>query len=160
MSEHPDPARLRSPGSVRERKEILLHVRRCPTCTRRLAEEDPVGLFSLLALREFDGASLETVSRKVGSSIRQARPSLLEAWRERGLPRFLPLAAAAAAAFAFLLLGNLGSPVQRQESDVALHTSGERADVHVTETPGPAQVVDLTVGQTQVVMIFAAEIEL
>lgn len=157
MSGHPD---LRTARSESERRECLRHLATCVECRTSFAGDDPSALFALLALREPRADALEEVSRSVAAGLAAERRSVLDAWRERGLPRLLPAAVAASAALAFVLAGLLGpvppgpNPPEFASADV------RRADVRVTETGGPAQVVDLTVGDTQVVMIFAAEIDL
>lgn len=160
MSAHPDLARLRTALAEDERLPILAHLRDCATCRATLSTEEPSALFSLLALRVPDPERLEAVSRDVEARLPAAPRSLLDALRERGLPRLLPLAAAAAVAGALLLVGLPGTPVREPVASIAFDASRARADVRVTDTAGPAQVVDLTVGDTQVVMIFASEIDL
>jgi len=157
VSGHPD---LRAARSEPARRECLRHMATCEECRASFAGDDPSALFALLALREPDEEALEEVSRSVAARLGAERRSVLDAWRERGLPRLLPAAVAAAVALAFVLAGLRGAvPPGPSGSEFAIADPG-RADVRVTETDGPAQVVDLTVGSTQVVMIFAAEIDL
>lgn len=157
MTVHPD---LRAARSEPARRECLRHIAECAECRASAAFDDPSALFALLALREPADGVLEEVSRSVSARLAVERRSVLDAWKERGLPPFLPAALAASAALAFVLAGLLGPvPPGRSASEFASEDV-RRADVRVTETDGPAQVVDLTVGSTQVVMIFAAEIDL
>ncbi len=157
MSGHPN---LRAARSERERRDCLRHLATCAECRASFAGDEPSALFALLALREPREDALDEVSRAVAARLAADRRSLLDSWKERGLPRLLPVALAASAAVAFLLAGVLRAlPPGPSGSDYAT-VDVRRADVRVTETEGPAQVVDLTVGNTQVVMIFAAEIDL
>jgi hypothetical protein len=132
----------------------------CAECRASAASGDPSALFALLVLREPDDEALEEVSRSVAARVAVERRSVLDAWSERGLPRFLPAAIAASAGLAFLLAGLLGPVPPGPHAPEFASADVRRADVRLTETVGPAQVVDLTVGNTQVVMIFAAEIDL
>lgn len=157
MSGHPD---LRAARTEPLRRECLRHLAGCAECRASVAGDDPAALFALLALREPAEGALEEVSRSVEAGVAAGRRSALEAWRERGLPRFVVAAVAASAAFAFLLAGLLGPVPPGPSAPEFASVDVRRAAVRVTETEGPAQVVDLTVGSTQVVMIFAAEIDL
>lgn len=157
MSGHPDPRAARSEPA---RRECLRHLASCAECRASLAGDDPPALFALLALREPPKGALEEVSRSVAAGLAAERRSVLDAWRERGLPRLLPAAVAASAALAFVLAGLLGPVPPGPSAPEFAAVEARRADVRVTDTDGPAQVVDLTVGTTQVVMIFAAEIDL
>lgn len=155
MSGHVGPEAFDlAPGP--DRRAALVHLRDCAPCRARLAAEDPERLFALLALAEPAASDLEEVSRAVASRLGDARPGRIEAWRERGLPRAVPVAAAVALFALLVTLGDRG-PVRDAPSVAALPS---RADVRVTETAGAAHVVDLTVGETQIVMIFDPGLEL
>lgn len=155
MSGHVGPEALDLlPGL--DRLAALAHLRDCAPCRARLASEDPGRLFALLALAEPAEFDLDEVSRAVVSRLGDARPGRVEAWRERGLPAALPVAAAAALFALLAVVGDRG-PVRDARSVAALPP---RADVRVTETAEAAHVVDLTVGETQIVMIFDPGLEL
>lgn len=151
MSRHPEieDAAGRGPRD----RETLDHVRRCPECLRALAGEEPSRLFALLSSRPIDAAILDAVSRGVrremSSDTAPRRPA-----RSPGLA--VAAAWAAAAALAGLLLVPPRPPATRASVD----RPGGRAEVALVSSPGTPEVVDLSVGDVQLVMIFDREMDL
>lgn len=157
MTAHFDPARFEA-ASGAEREAYAEHAAGCSACRARLVAHDPSLLFSLLATRRLPARVLDEVSSEVARALPSERPSWIEALRLRGASR----GAAAAAVLAAALLGgafvvrNAGRPLPAPPAVAKAPPAG----VSVVESPGPAQVVDMTVGETQVVMIFDPEMKL
>jgi anti-sigma factor RsiW len=139
------------------RREALRHLAACEACRAELAGAEPESLFALLALEPESPEILDAVSEGVARRMVDARPSWIEALRERGLPptgaRLAVAAAVAAGALLFLRVPPPKSPA------VAL-VAPDRAGVTLVEPAPEAHVIDLTVGGTQVVMIFDPELKL
>jgi ferric-dicitrate binding protein FerR (iron transport regulator) len=144
-----------------EREEAIEHLRRCEACRTEAASEDPARIFALLAARPIPQEILEQVSTRVAAAVRGA-----EALRPPVPSRRLRMASAwaAAAALAVALLLPLGGGTGRPSSDdtaaIFAPAASPRAGVQVVSSPGVSQVVDLTVGETQLVMIFDAGLDL
>ena len=157
MISHVDPARFEA-SSGAERESLARHLSSCGECRARLAEHDPTLLFGLLATRPMPTLVLDEVSREVLCSLPSAKPSWIEAVQLRGASRF----AAAAAVIAVTLVA--GSVVLRQGGRGAVAPTAvakaPSAEVSTVESLRPARVVDLTVGETQIVMIFDPEMKL
>jgi hypothetical protein len=115
----------------------------------------------MLSTREVPEDLLESVSEGVFAAIDSgiaARPGVSRAWNLR--------VAGALAAGILLALGmvfftggtsEVGSPVQ-SVADIVEIAPG--ASLALLDTPGEARVVDLTMGETRVVMIFDQELDL
>jgi hypothetical protein len=146
------------------RASALEHARGCAACRRLLLVDDPSRAFALLAARPIPPAVLERVSSRVASAIatgdlaasdRTARHVAAAGWAAA-----LLLAAGAA--------GLLSGPSEVPELSTpavtrAVMASGEiglQAGVEVLSSPGNARIVDLAVGDTQVVMIFDEGLDL
>ena len=158
MSEHPRIDRLDETAG-NERVAMLDHVLRCPSCRAAVADRDPAGLFALLALRPLPGKILDEVSLGVRAGILRARPGAVS-FREDLAGRVAPWAAALllAAALGTAFIQRPGPPAAAPPPSASLAAVPAplpaRAEVEVLSSPGQAQVVDLTVGETQIVMIF------
>lgn len=149
---HPELARLET-ASGAEREELLGHLRGCESCRVAWLRDDPARIFALLAAAPVPRSILDGVSRQVASAI--DRPI-----RKSGpvAPIAFPgVAAAAAAVILSLATGWLVMAPAKLSHPVAL---APHADVELLSSPGEGRVVDLTVGDTQVVMIFDARLEL
>jgi len=119
--------------------------------------DDPTAIFARLREVEMPADLLAAVSEGVSQALDHEVPR--RAW----LRPAVAWAAAAALAIAVLVPAALQPhPVAPPVAVVpAAGTAGlPRAGVSSLRTPGPAQVLDLTVGDTQVVMIFDAELKL
>jgi hypothetical protein len=128
----------------------LEHVRSCAACRRGFVGDDPSKLFALLALRPIPGKTLERVSSGVTAALDGAE-------RGPGEGRRMVAGLAAAIVLAALLGGALRGPLSPGSEG---ETAGERSHVAVLSPAGAAPVVDLTVGDTQVVMIFDERLEI
>jgi hypothetical protein len=160
MTDRAHPRLLDGPAGV-GREEALEHLRRCEACRREATAEDPTRLFALLGARPVPRRILDEVSGRVAAAVRRveavrpafpsARVRMASAW------------AGAAALAVALLLPLAGGPGRRSSADAAAvlaPASAPRAGVQVVSSPGVSQVVDLTVGETQLVMIFDAGLDL
>ena len=163
MSAHPSLETLSHLDGMApdRRRELLRHVRACSACRSQWAASDPTRLFAMLSTREVPEDLLDSVSEGVFAAIDSgiaARPGVSRAWNLR--------AAGALAAGILLALGmvfftggtsEVGSPVP-SVADLVEIAPG--ASLALLETPGEARVVDLTMGETRVVMIFDQELDL
>jgi hypothetical protein len=143
------------------RRELLQHVRACSACCAQWAASDPTRLFAMLSTREVPADLLDSVSEGVFAAIDSgtaSRPGVSRTWNLR--------AAGALAAGILLALGmvfftggtsEVGSPVP-SVADLVEIAPG--ASLALLDTPGEARVVDLTMGEAQVVMIFDQELDL
>ena len=135
---------------------MLEHLRACAPCRRAVAGHDPSMLFGLLALAPLPPIPLQDLSRTVARRAGSDRPpygALAEAttWPRR---------AAAAAIFALTLLSGYATLYERSAAPTPLALSSRRADVEVDSGRGVSQVIDLTVGETQIVMVYNGELKL
>ena len=147
MTPHVDPVRLEA-SSGEERRSALAHAAGCRACRRAIAAHDPSMLFALLSEAPIPAQVLEAVS--TGTARRLAEPTRVSR---------MPAVAAAAAALAIvsgglLFRGELAPPTAPALAVVP------RAGVEVQGGAPVSQVVDFTVGDTQVVMVYNPELEL
>jgi anti-sigma factor RsiW len=168
---HPDPAtlaRLDDPAFGR-RREVLAHLAACSRCRAAWAGPDPSRLFSLLATRPLPAALLDDVSGAVAAGLATGPAAARRygrAWNARAVAA---LAAAVLLAVAMLFVGgdHPGSPQPVAQGLPAAPLPpvpgadlSPSATVAVLDSPGHARVIDLTVGKTQLVMIFDGELDL
>jgi hypothetical protein len=135
---------------------MLAHLRTCPSCQRLVAAHDPTALFGLLALTPLPPALLDDLSAAVARSAGTDRPSIgvladAAVWPRR---------AAAAAVFVLTLLSGYATLFERWVAPPPLSLSSRRADVEVDSGRGVSQVIDLTVGETQIVMVYNGDLNL
>jgi hypothetical protein len=161
MSGHPDLRPLLQDDAPGDRHEALEHIRGCTRCRAEVARDDPSRLFALLALEPVPEALLQRLSRNVDDAV------------DRELADRLPLRrwGIASLAASILLAGFFstylwtrgrptGAPPLGGGVDLVEHVDagpeGPLAPPAVIEvsSPGTAQVLDLSVGDTQLVMIF------
>jgi hypothetical protein len=116
--------------------------------------EDPTAIFARLREVEIPAELLAAVSDGVSRALEHEAPR--RAWLR---PAAAWAAAAALAAAVLVPAWREPRPVAPLAA-VAPHAEPARAGISSLRTPGPAQVLDLTVGDTQVVMIFDAELAL
>lgn len=140
-----------------ERSAWLDHVDACSDCRDRWVTEDPSRLFLMLADCPAGGDAMEsaTLDRLSANIRREIRPVPRSG-------RLVRLAAAAVLAGALLVPSSAWLFRDRTVPEAALlqTASFPLADVDVLSTPGEAQIIDLSVGNTQVVMIFDSRLEL
>ena len=117
--------------------------------------DDPTAIFARLRDIEIPADLLEAVSSDVTAALDREVP------RRHWIRPAAAWAAAAALAAALLVPAALQPrPVAPLAKAVPQAAEPARAGISSLRTPGPAQVLDLTVGGTQVVMIFDAELKL
>lgn len=155
MSAHVDPAVLAS-ASGTARRAMLEHVAQCASCRSRAVEHDPSVLFGLLALAPVPEATLRDLSVEVARLAGRDRSpygalAAVAAW---------PKSAAAAAALVLALLCGYAMLREHPAAPEAISTIRPRADVDVTSGQGVSQVIDLTVGETQLVMVYNGDLKL
>jgi hypothetical protein len=147
VSAHVDPRRLEDALGA-ARRDMLAHVADCRDCRRAVAAYDPTLLFALLAEVAVPAAILEAVSTGTAKRVAEAsRPAPLRA--------VAAAAALAAAISGMVLLRSTLAPSPPPEVAVV-----PRADVEVHAAGPVSQVVDFTVGDTQVVMVYNPELQL
>ena len=120
-------------------------------------EDDPTSIFARLREIEIPAELLNAVSQGVSDALDHDVPR--RSWTRPAVA----WAAAAALAIAVLVPAAFQPrPVAPAVAVVPAPTAASlpRAGMSSLRTPGPAQVLDLTVGDTQVVMIFDAELKL
>lgn len=147
-----------------DRRAMADHLRSCPACRAAVAAEDPVALFALLAAKPIPRTVLDDVSAHVARRAGLDRASLGALVASMPSNR-LRLAAAVLAVVA--LLGATTtlhrapavSPLATATPD-ATRALAQRADVDVQPDRAVSQVVDFTVGDTQVVMVYNGDLKL
>jgi len=152
---HVDPAQLAS-ASGAKRAVMLAHLRQCAPCRREAAAHDPAILFALLAYTPIPEPLLADLSAEVAHRVGRD-PSTIgvlagaAAWPRR---------AAVAAAFVLTLLTGYATLKEPPAVPPSITRSHPRADVDVSAGSGVSQVIDLTVGDTQIVMVYNGELKL
>lgn len=151
---HPAPPLEWDPATEDERTAWLEHVAGCTDCRAAWIDQDPSRIFALLADQPAgdetaERIALDRLSAGIRKSIRTSRPAAL--WFRWAAAAVLAGALLAPSA-AWLFRDRPAAPV--------LAATYPLADVEVLSTLGNAQIIDLSVGDTQVVMIFDSRIEL
>jgi len=163
MDGHPDRQVLSGFDALGEvgRDEILRHVASCASCRAIWAEADPARLFALLGTESLPGAALDRLTARINDDIDDlaAEPAALA---RRGFGW-------ASMAASFLLAAAIGGYlISRPDTGIATAApvatvaqedefAGSRIEVM---TPANADVYDLTVGDTQIVMIFDERLDI
>jgi hypothetical protein len=165
VSAHPTPVILsdldRRPAG--EREALLRHVAECAHCRASYLEERPERAFSLLAARPIPPDLLDRVTDAVLGEVdaEAARPAPVSlSWRSLAAAGWA--AALIVAGGLFLLSRGFGEeqPFGARSSLPLDEALAPAASVALLESPGEARVMDLTVGGTQLVMIFDEEMDL
>lgn len=152
---HVDPAHLAAAtGSVR--LLMLGHLRGCAACRCAVAAADPSALFGLLALSPMPAPLLNEVSIEVARRAGHARGAAVPLAAHAPWPR----RAAAAAVFTLVLLSGYVTLHDRPAVAPLAERHPQRADVAVDSGPGVSQVIDLTVGDAQLVMVYNGDLRL
>jgi hypothetical protein len=164
MRSHPEAAlfdRLDALPTA-ERERLLHHAAGCESSRAGLAAGDSSRLFALLAADPLPAERLAEFSAKLDLELDRTTP-------QRTAPRWIGAAAALAAST--VLAGFLGSYVLWQSRISPQPVSGAppasaplavavteqeipAGGVELISTPGDAQVMELAIGETKVVMIF------
>jgi anti-sigma factor RsiW len=155
VSLHVDPIALTS-SSGRERRAMLEHLRDCAACREAAAAHDPTILFGLLALNPVPAPLLDTLSRDVARRAGSDRSPYGALVGSASWPR----RAAAAAVLMLTLLSGYATLRERPAAKAPVALSSRRADVDVESGRGVSQVIDLTVGETQIVMVYNGDLNL
>jgi len=155
VSAHVDPVHLATTTGPK-RRAMLEHLRACPPCQRAVAGQDPSLLFGLLALAPLPPALLHDLSSTIARRAGSERPS----YGALAEPATWPRRAAAAAIFALTLLSGYATLHERPTAPPPLALSSRRADVEVDSGRGVSQVIDLTVGEAQIVMVYNGDLRL
>ena len=168
MTDHPDLTPILRGAELPSaaRQELLAHLQGCPVCRAALAQDDPSALFALLALEPVPDTVLARVSRGVADGI--AREA-----RRVSTRRVTALCVLAASLLLAAFLGvNLltrngvptGPPIPGKLVEVDLQQASEPKIVlpagffEVLDTPGSADVVNISVEEVDLVMIFDEEL--
>jgi hypothetical protein len=155
VSPHVDPIRLAAASGL-ARHSMLLHLRGCASCRQVAVAHDASTLFSLLALAPVPESVLDDVSIAVTRRAGSDRSSYGVLAESAGWPR----RAAAAAVFALTLLSAYVTLHDRPAEPPPSSLFSKRADVAVESGRGVSQVIDLTVGETQIVMVYNGDLNL
>jgi len=157
---HPDPLGIDDLDEG-ERREALEHLGRCEACRKEALAGDASRLFALLAARPVQLDVLDQVSAGVAAAIRgeSFAPRRVRSSRFRTASAWAA-AATLAAALLVPLAGRLQQPGRDRAAAAPAAAPVPRAGVQLVASPGPIQTVDLTVGETQLVMIFDPRLEL
>ena len=155
MSAHIDPVQWAA-SSGPKRSAMASHLRACGACQRAIAACDPSALFGLLALAPLPESLLDDLSAAVARRAGSDRPSYGALVAAGAWPR----RAAAAAIFVLTILSGYATLFRRPESAPSPSLFSKRADVEVESGRGVSQVIDLTVGETQIVMVYNGDLNL
>jgi len=155
VNAHVDPIRWES-ASGRQREEMLSHLAACASCQRAVAAHDPSAIFALLALAPLPASLLDDVSTAVARRAGTDQPS----FGALAEPALWPRRAAAAAIVVLTLLSGYATLSKRPSLAPPVSLSQRRADVEVESGRGVSQVIDLTVGETQIVMVYNGDLNL
>jgi anti-sigma factor RsiW len=164
---HPDlrPFLAEAELPTTERSSLLEHLRSCPLCRAEVVASDPTRLFTLLAAERVPPEVLERVSTRAAAAIAV----------ERQRRTIRPWAMGAVAA-SLLVAGLFGAylsnrpgveppaplPVKSllSKPKTAAEVSIPAWMIEVLESPGDADVVEMSVGDVQIVMIFDEALEI
>ena len=135
---------------------MLEHLRDCASCRRQVAAHDPSALFSLLALTPVPAPLLDDLSTEIARRTGSDRSSYGVIAESAAWPR----RAAAAAILVLTLLSGYATLHEPPAAPETLSKASQRADVDVESGRGVSQVIDLTVGETQIVMVYNGDLNL
>ena len=146
-----------------QRAAALDHVCECAMCREAWLAEDGSRVFALLARAPLPKDRLEQLSERVDRALDRLEPRVparRDVFRVASIAASLLLAAVLGA-----MLWNHEMPAKRvaelDEIDMLPPLEEEVAGIRLVATPGgEAQVLDLVIGETQILMIFDESIEL
>ena len=146
-----------------ERVKWIKHIDSCALCRNKWLDEEPSRVFCLLADSPIDETELEDLSSRVLEEIEGDK-------RDHGsLARVTVVIAAsfllAALTVPFMVTpGPIGPSVDDQVTSTVPNSISPyqpaATEVEILATPGFSRVVDMTVGETKVVMIFDERLEI
>jgi hypothetical protein len=139
------------------RAELLSRAADCAECRRRLVAVEAAAVFALLADDPLPAGALERLSARVDSEVDRLQGHG-RGWR----------GAVGSVAAAVLLAAFLGTYVSQRDDGPAppapapalLEAKAPLPGIELLSTPGRAEVVDVEVGGTRVVMIFDKELDI
>jgi hypothetical protein len=137
------------------RRAVLEHAASCARCRQALAERDPSSIFALLSLKPIPRDAQEAVSKAVAHRAGRDRAVPAEIFSSTGPARRIVAAAVVVAALASGI-----TTVVLRPSGPAPGLAAARADVDVRPAASVSEVVDFTVGETQVVMVYNGDLRL
>ena len=145
-----------------ERREAALdHLGACAECRAAWLADDDSRVFSLLARAPLAEEKLAQLSKRLDAAIDELQPRVAG---RRGVFRVASIAASLLlAAVLGVVMWNheLPARIATVEEIEALPADEEVAGIRLVTTPdGEAQVLDLSIGGTQILMIFDESIEL
>ena len=157
MSAHVDPVALAEAAGA-PREVMIEHLAGCAECRTAVARQDPSLLFGMLARAPIPEAILDQVSRGVAHEAGIAASRGGPLWEGSTGARRLVAAAVVAVAlltglYALTSRGPRIAPAPYVDAPVA-------AAVEVTPDAAVSQVVDMTVRDTQVVMVYNGNLRL
>lgn len=162
IDRHPDPLRLADFDALEDsvRREVLDHVAVCGACRSIWVDADPARVFALLEDDSVTQSALDGLTARINDEIDtlQTEP----AGRRAGLG----WASIAASVLLTAVIGGYlisrpqvgGVPIVA-ETAVKQHDEFAGSGIEVM-TPAEAEVYDLTVGDTQIVMIFDERLDI
>ena len=154
MSGHVDPTVFAS-AAGESRRLMLTHLAECSPCRARVAADDPSILFALLAVAPMPAAVLDDVSRETARHAGLNREAFGSVAESAPGKRWV----AVAAVLVVTLVCGYATLRERITEPVAI-VEQRRADVDVNPGSGVSQVIDLTVGETQIVMVYNGDLNL
>jgi len=162
MDGHPGRQRLSDFDALEdvERREVLLHLADCGPCRSIWLDADPSRAFALLEIDSVPTSSLDGLTARINDAIDavEARPAA----RRAG---FGWASLAASVLLTAVIGGYLVSRPGVEERPIVAGTSVVQPDEFAGSgievmTPADADVYDLTVGDTQIVMIFDERLDI
>jgi len=168
VSSHPDLTPLHRGDELprAERQELLEHLHGCAACRATVVREDPSALFSLLALEPIPDTVLARVSRGVAERVTREtrRVSTRRAYAFGSLAASVLLAALLGVYMQTRESPPATPPMPAQLVDVDSAAGAESAIpagfFEVLDSPGSAEVINLSVEGLDIVMIFDEKFDL
>jgi len=156
---HLAPRRLDADDlTAAERLDLLAHVRVCATCRASWVAGRPARLFALLALDEPSPHDLDRLSERVSAAIdREGRPG---GGRRRAWSSVAAAVVLAGLLGTYLWNGAPATPRDRAGLDEPPRATVAFGEFELLSSPGTAEVYDLIVGDTHLVMIFDETLDL
>jgi hypothetical protein len=154
--------------SAAERERLLRHATGCAACRDALAGADPSRLFSLLAADPLPEEALDRLSSVLNRQLDRTEP-------RRAAKRWTRIAASVAASLALAALLGVSvlregapsaslaltaPPGQTELALAAVDLEPTPGGLELISSPGEAQIMELAIGETQVVMIFDEALDL
>jgi hypothetical protein len=160
MDGHPDRQALSGFDALDqvERDAVLLHVASCASCRAIWSEADPARLFALLGAESVPVAALDRLTVRLNDDL-AAQPASFAGQRFGWASLAASFLLAVAIGGYLISRPDIGIATAVPVATVAQEDefAGSRIEVM---TPADADVYDLTVGDTQIVMIFDERLDI